>query len=232
MKQREDGHRKNGICYVAGAGENYGLDFIPGNGDYVIAADAGLRCLEEAGIVPDLIVGDFDTLQYIPQKNNVLKLPAEKDDTDMFMAVKEGIMAGYTVFHIYGGTGGRIDHTVANLQMLAYLSEKGMQGYLYDKECVLTMITDGELVFDVVEEGYVSVFSFSERAAGVNLRNLKYELKDAVLTNRFPLGVSNEFIGRGSSISVGEGTLLICFPRGVEKKINSISFPHKMPQIE
>jgi len=211
-----------GICYVVGAGENYGLDFKPEKEDYVIAADAGLRYLEEKGIVPDLIVGDFDTLNYVPQKNNVLRLPTEKDDTDMFMAVKEGIKAGYGEFHIYCGTGGRMDHTIANLQMLAYLSENKMQGYLYHKDSVLTMITEGEILFDAIDSGYVSVFSYSEKSTGVYLRNLKYELNDAILTNSFPLGVSNEFIGKESSISLESGTLLISFPRGVVKKIKHI----------
>ena len=193
------------VGLIAGAGENYGLNFTSEKEDYVIAADAGLRYLEDAGITPDLIVGDFDTLEYVPQEGNVLKLPAEKDDTDMFTAVKEGIRAGCTEFHIYGGTGGRIDHTIANLQMLAYLSEKKMQGYLYHKDCVLTMITDRALIFDRIDSGYVSVFSHSERSTGVYLRNLKYELRDAVLTNSFALGVSNEFIGKKSSISVEIG---------------------------
>lgn len=202
-----------GVCYIVGAGENYGLDFMPEEDDFVIAADAGLCYLKECGITPNLIVGDFDSLDFIPQIGNVLKLPAEKDDTDMFMAVKEGIQAGYEKFHIYCGTGGRMDHTIANLQVLAYLSEHGMQGYLFHKDSVFTMIKNRKLVFDAVDSGYVSVFSYSEQSIGVNLRNLKYELKDAVLTNSVPLGVSNEFIGKESSISVENGTLLVSLPR-------------------
>lgn len=214
MKDR-GGWMKKGICYVVGAGENYGLDFKPEKEDYVIAADAGLHYLEEKGTDPDLIVGDFDTLNYVPDKGNVLKLPAEKDDTDMFMAVKEGIKAGYDRFYIYCGTGGRFDHTIANLQMLVYLAENKMQGYLFHKDCVLTMITDRELVFDAGASGYVSIFSHSEKSVGVYLRNLKYELHNATLTNSFPLGVSNEFIGKESRISVKKGTLLICFPQNI-----------------
>lgn len=202
------------ICYIVGAGENFGLDFEPVKGDFVIAADAGLRCLEEKGIAPDLIVGDFDTLGCIPQGKNVLRLPPEKDDTDLAVALKEGVKAGHREFHIYCGTGGRIDHTIANLQLLAYLSERGMRGFLFDKDTVFTMITDTELAFSRIEGGYLSVFSWSERSVGVYLKNLKYELHDAVLTNSFPLGVSNEFIGKESSITVGKGTLLINFPRG------------------
>lgn len=210
---------KKGICYIVGAGENYGLDFTPVAGDFVIAADAGLRYLKEADIAADLIVGDFDSLSYTPQGSNVIKLPEKKDDTDLFMALKEGIKAGYERFHIYCGTGGRLDHTIANIHLLAYLSEKEMQGFLFHKDCVLTMVTNKSLVFEPADSGYVSVFSYSEKSTGVSLRNLKYELDNAVLTNRFPLGVSNELIGKESSISVKDGTLLICFPRGVEKKI-------------
>lgn len=207
------------ICYIVGAGENYGLDFIPSKEDFVIAADAGLRYLEEKGITVNLTVGDFDTLQYIPQGENVLRLPPEKDDTDMSIAVKEGIRAGYTLFHIYCGTGGRMDHTIANLQILAYLSGRGMQGFLFDQDSVFTAITDRGIAFDRIDGGYVSVFSWSERSVGVYLKNLKYELHDALLTNDFPLGVSNEFIGKESSILVRSGTLLVNFPRAASGRI-------------
>lgn len=211
-----------GICYIVGAGENYGLDFTPKKEDFVIAADAGFHYLRDSGITPDLIVGDFDSLSDIPQDGNVLKLAAEKDDTDMSVAIKEGICAGYREFHIYGGTGGRMDHTIANIQMLAYLSEKKMRGWLFHRDSVLTVITDGKLILDRDCSGYVSVFSYSEKSAGVYLRNLKYELNDATLTNRFPLGVSNEFIGKESSITVETGMLLIVFPRGTQKHIHFI----------
>lgn len=133
-------------------------------------------------------MGDFDSLSYIPHDGNVLKLAAEKDDTDMSIAVKEGIMAGYREFHIYAGTGGRMDHTIANIQILAYLIEKKMKGWLFHRNSVFTVITDGKLIFDKGCSGYVSVFSYSEKSTGVYLRNLKYELNGATLTNSFPRG--------------------------------------------
>ena len=204
---------KERICYVVGAGENFGLDFQPATGDLVIAADAGLRYLEEQGIRADLVIGDFDTLKYIPGHSNTIALNAEKDDTDTLAAVREGIRAGYTSFHIYCGTGGRIDHTMANLQVLAYLSANNMRGFLFDNGTVITEITNGSLCFGKILCGYVSVFSCSEKAEGVTLCGLKYELNHATLTNTFPVGVSNEFIGRESSISVGSGTLFIVFPK-------------------
>ena len=152
---------KERICYVVGAGENFGLDFQPATGDLVIAADAGLRYLEEQGIRADLVIGDFDTLKYIPGHSNTIALNAEKDDTDTLAAVREGIRAGYTSFHIYCGTGGRIDHTMANLQVLAYLSANNMRGFLFDNGTVITAITNGSLCFGKILCGYVSVSSFS-----------------------------------------------------------------------
>lgn len=210
----------NNICYIVGAGENYGLDFKPSSNDYVIAADAGLRYLEQCGIMADLVIGDFDSLNNIPTHPNTMTLNAEKDDTDMLAAIREGIKAGYSTFYIYCGTGGRIDHTIANLQVLAYLAQNGMQGFLFDKDNVITAITNQKIAFDKIPSGYISVFSYTEKSEGVNLQGLKYELKDAVLTNTFPLGVSNEFIGKESSVSVSDGTLLIVFPGEVVRKIN------------
>ncbi len=204
---------KKRICYVIGAGENYGLDFCPKPDDYVIAADGGLKYLEECNIKADLVIGDFDTLKYTPQHHNVIQLNPQKDETDMFSAVSQGIQLGYKEFHIFCGTGGRVDHSFANIQLLAYLANRQMQGYLIDRNAVLTVIRDGEYIFESSCTGYVSVFSISDKCTGVYLENLKYELNNAELTNDFPLGVSNEFIGRKGKIKVENGTLLIVFPR-------------------
>lgn len=209
----------NSICYIVGAGENYGLDFTPTSNDFVIAADAGIRYLEQCGITADLVIGDFDSLKHAPTHPNMKILNAEKDDTDMLSAVREGIEAGYTNFHIYCGTGGRIDHTIANLQLLAHLSQNNMQGFLYGKDSLITAITNRKLSFDPIPSGYISVFSYTEKSEGVYLHGLKYKLENAVLTNTFPLGVSNEFIGKESSVSVAAGTLLIVFPQEAMEKI-------------
>ena len=205
----------NAICYIVGAGENYGLNFTPTTEDFVIAADAGLCYLEQCGITANLVIGDFDSLRSLPTHPNTLALNPEKDDTYMLAAVREGIKAGYSVFHIYCGTGGRIDHTIANLQVLAYLAQNGMQGFLFDKDSVMTAITNQKITFDKIPSGYISVFSYTEKSEGVYLQGLKYELNNSTLTNTFPLGVSNEFIGKESSISVAAGTLLIVFPKEV-----------------
>lgn len=203
---------KKGICYVVGAGINYGLNFCPEAEDLVIAADAGLCHLEKQGILADLAIGDFDSLKSVPKHLHTIILNPEKDDTDMLAALREGIKAGYENFHIYCGTGGRIDHTLANIQTLAWLSENGMRGLLFDQDNIITAITDGTLCFEKVSDGYLSVFSHTTKAVGVYLRGLKYELNDAVLTNTFPLGTSNEFIGRRAVFPSGKGLWLLFSP--------------------
>ncbi len=206
---------KAGICYIVGAGENYGLDFKPEDEDFVLAVDAGYRFLEGKESRVNLVLGDYDSLRYIPRHPNVIVLKPEKDDTDMRAALREGIRAGYERFCIYCGTGGRLDHTIANLQLLAELAMEGKQGFLFDRNSVVTAITDKSLTFPGGTSGYVSVFSHTEQSVGVYLHGLKYRLEDAVLTSTYPLGVSNEFTGEESRITVRKGTLLVFFPRGM-----------------
>ena len=200
-------------CYIVGGGENFGLTFKKEPEDYIIAADAGYRILKEAGIEADMVVGDFDSLGMIPDHPNLIKLNPVKDVTDTWEAVRLGMEKRYSEFHFYACTGGRIDHTMANVQLLKYLAEKGSKGYLYDKDSVLTVIKDSSFSFDDTWKGYISVFSLSDDSKGVRIRGLKYNVNDITLNNSFSLGVSNEFTGNDSEISVQEGCLLIVFPR-------------------
>lgn len=206
---------KNGICFIVGAGDYTALDFAVSPHDYVIAADGGLTYVTRCGLTADLVIGDFDSLEsteQLPEHQNVIQLNKMKDDTDTFAAAREGIKLGYKEFHLYCCTGGRFDHTLANMQLLAYLSENGMHGRLVGRDYFVTAITNGCITLEPCQSGYISVFSHSERSIGVCLKGLKYELDNAVLTNTFPVGVSNEFIGCQSSVSVERGTLVIVCP--------------------
>ena len=106
-----------------------------------------------------------------------------------------------------------MDHTLANLQCLTWLSRQGCRGYLYGETWTATAVTDGALRFDASHRGYVSVFCQGDRAEGVYLRGLKYQLCDATLTCDVALGVSNEFTGADSSVEVARGTLLVVWYR-------------------
>ena len=175
----------------------------------VIAADRGLAHLEKRGVVPHLIVGDFDSLGRIPQGEHIIRHPVEKDDTDMMLAVKTGLEQGCRRFLLYGGLGGRLDHTYSNLQTLVYLARHGASGWLLGQGMAVTALRNGRMDFAPGRDGALSVFCPDGEARGVTLTGLYYPLHDAVLTSAFPLGVSNQFTGQAASVSVEDGTLLL-----------------------
>ena len=199
------------ICYIVGAGECKKLDFTKKDGDIVIAADGGYKYLQRAGIKPDIVIGDFDSLGKAPEGEKIIRLKPEKDVTDTYAAVSEGIKCGYSRFNIYGASGGRIEHTLANIQLIASLAEKNMQASIFDGSTVITAITAKTLRFDSAYNGYISIFAHSNKCTGVCLRGLKYPLENAELSNLFPLGVSNEFLGVESEIVIGNGTAIIVY---------------------
>lgn len=198
-------------CSIVGAGDFYPRGLARRTGDLLIAADGGYEHLKALGLEPDFVVGDFDSLAVPPKRPGVLPLPKEKDDTDMLAALRLGVEKGFGEFHLYGGVGGRMDHTVANLQCLVWLAKQGLHGRLYGDHWTAEAVTDGTLAFGAERRGYLSVFSQGDRAEGVRLCGLKYPLENAVLTNDFPLGVSNEFTGVESTVSVGKGSLLVIY---------------------
>lgn len=204
---------KNKICYIVGAGADFGLDFVPLEGDLLIAADGGYARVRTAGLTPDLIIGDFDSLGRVPREDHVVVLPAVKDVTDTYAAIQLGLERGYVRFRLYGCTGGRIDHTLANIQTAAELAEKGVECVIVDEHQLITALSNGMMAFGPERRGYLSVFSHTDCCTGVSLKGLKYELEDAQLTNRFPLGVSNEFLGVPASVSVGSGVAVLVLPR-------------------
>lgn len=197
-------------CYIFGAGSFYGLTGCPQPGDYVIAADGGWKACQQVDVVPDLLLGDFDSLEQVPVFENIRRVPVEKDDTDMMLAVKEGLERGETEFHLYGGMGGsRTDHTIANMQTLLFLARRGATGWLHGNKEVYTAICDGSMTFPAREKGILSVFCLGSDAVGVNIQGGQYPLRDAVLTAEFPLGVSNHFVGVPITVSVTSGILLL-----------------------
>ncbi|PKM62844.1 MAG: thiamine diphosphokinase [Firmicutes bacterium HGW-Firmicutes-21] len=197
------------VCYIIGAMSVDEKGFSPKVGDFVIAADGGYMHLHKMGYKPDLLVGDFDSLGVIPEGENIIRLPKEKNDTDTLYAVKLGMEKGYRNFIIYGGIGGRLDHTIANIQTLAFLTERKCKGFLVGEGLVITAVKDSGINFTADKKGVISVFCNGGTASGVYLTGLKYPLTDACLTSDMPLGVSNEFIGVESRVAVEQGTLII-----------------------
>ncbi len=198
-------------CFIFAAGTFYGLRAVPAPGDLVIAADAGYRACRAAGVEPDLILGDFDSMEAPDDPAHVRRLPVEKDDTDTLAAVKTALDRGCAEFHLYGCTGGkRLDHTLANLQTLLFLRRRGARGWLYDDDFVWTAIENESLAVPrAVEWGLFSAFCLGDRAEGVDEEGFQYPLRGAVLTPDFPLGVSNHILAPEAAVTVRKGALAV-----------------------
>jgi len=205
-------------CYIVGAGE-FDEATLPQSDDYIIAADGGFSYLHGRGIDPDLIVGDFDSLpaklmEVVDRHPNVIRVSSEKDDTDMLLAVGEGLKLGYTVFAINGGLGGKLDQTYANIQILTFIADNAATGVLYGKTSCVTAIKDSSLKLHPTNAKgkSVSIFSAEKQARGVTLSGLLYPLDNADITNYYP-GVSNEFTDNPAMITVTDGTLIIIWEK-------------------
>lgn len=202
--------KRTGICYIAGAGRSDLISLQLKENDLAIAADGGFDFFQKSGIQPGILLGDFDSIKNFPAvTDQAIRYPAEKDDTDMMLAVKVGLSHGYRTFVLFGGLGNRIDHTQANIQSLAYLTTKNAVGFLYSNGTYITAIRNTGLIFPKKNQGILSVFAHNQTIRGVTLSGLKYPLTNASLHNNMPLGVSNEFIGEEARISVEMGTLVI-----------------------
>ena len=205
---------------MVGAGDCCQPILLPGKQDYVIAVDGGYDTLKKQGIKPDVVIGDLDSVKSTVTEENIVKLKPEKDETDMLYSIGYGAKQGYTVFYIYGGTGGnRISHTIANLQLLAYYPS--LRCFLFDREEVTFLLSNGRVDFSKECRGYLSVLSASNKCMGVWEQGLKYELENAILTNQYPLGVSNEFMGKDSFVSVEEGMLFLSMEKS---NLSQLSF--------
>lgn len=208
-----------GNCILIGAGD-LTISQIPiQENDLCIAVDGGYEYCKLLEIVPDYILGDFDSISEKEAQNvaaiakemkdRVIILPMEKDDTDMLAAIKLGLSEGYQSFRIYAGMGGRVEHTLANIQCLLYLKEHNAVGYLMDGTGMILVAKEEAISFQDTLEGYLSLFSMGEEAV-VSIENMKYLLQEQKITNSFPIGISNEFLpGKKGKITVHKGAVVM-----------------------
>lgn len=208
----------NKRCIIIAAGDMTVSEVPIREEDLVIAVDGGLDYCSLLGLEPDLVLGDFDSVgedrirqiacweEQCPER--VIRLQCEKDDTDTLKAIKVALEKGCDHFLIYGATGGRLEHTIANIQSLLYLKHHGAVGYLMDGTGMIFVLENEEVRFKASMEGYLSLFSLGKEAAGVDISGMKYPLSDAVITNDFPIGISNEFVGQEAAVRVRSGQLL------------------------
>lgn len=207
-----------GTCALVGAVDFNAEDFsarqAAGEFDFVIAVDAGFTHLEALGVLPDMAVGDFDSLGYVPQCRRVSRHPVKKDKSDMELAMEKALFWDNDNLIVYGALSGRLDHTVANLQLFARYSEQGATVTGVGDAFAVRFVTgpDAFLLPEGLGAGTVSVFSASDVARGVIESGLEYPVNDETLTNRTTRGLSNELMGERATVAVEEGTLMVFYP--------------------
>ena len=200
-------------CYIVAAGDMFGEFPILQPDDLLIAADAGYLHLQKLNMEPHILLGDFDSMS-APENKDIIVHPVMKDDTDTMLAVKLGIEKGYTEFVIYGALGGeRTDHTVANIQSLAFIAEKGGKGTLVGNGELFTLIKNTAIEILKGDNPTFSVFAYGREAEGVTIIGSLFDVENASLSPFFPLGVSNKIKEEKVRISVENGYLLIVYNR-------------------
>ncbi len=206
-------------CALVGAIDFNGDDFLArhqaGAFESVIAVDAGFAHLEGIGVVPDMAVGDFDSLGYVPKCRRVSRYPVEKDKSDMELAMEKAANWGYDELVVYGALGGRLDHTLANLQLFARFSERGFYVSAVADDYAVRLLTGPDVYeLPLLDQGTVSVFAACDCAQGVIESGMKYSLDDEPLSNRTSRGLSNELEGNPATVAAESGTLYIFHPLG------------------
>ena len=185
----------------------------PGNKekfDYVIACDAGLSAAKKMNIVPDMVIGDFDSYtEEIEENIKIIRLNPIKDDTDTISAVRYAIDRGFDEIHICCAFGGRFDHSIANVQTAAFIEEHGARAVIEGKDTILYSIRNSHLNLKREENSYLSFFAISDICTGVTIKGTKYEVEEGEISNKYPIGVSNEWEKDEAYIKVDNGTAVV-----------------------
>ncbi len=178
--------------------------------DFVIACDKGYEVCRSFDIEPDMIIGDFDSLGYVPEASNITVLPVRKDDTDLGFAINKAISLNAKEIYVYGAVGGRLDLTIANISLCAAACKKGIKTVFFGNDFDFTVLRSGQSLYfkNPEPKKTVSVFAL-EKCGGLNLCGFEYNLQNACLDPFFPLGVSNAFKDETAEISLKKGLLLI-----------------------
>ena len=198
-------------CVIVGGGD-CSTDILKLNincNDYIICADSGFDAVFTTGIIPDLLIGDFDSIRKIPDDVETIALPVEKDITDCEAAYLEGVKRGYKDFLILGGTGGRFEHTFANISLMARASKEGNTFSIIDEKHIFRSVTNSSLKLSFTSDKQISVFAFGRKAYGVCEKGFHYPLDNFTLDPFVPIGISNDITSDYGEIIVEDGTIIV-----------------------
>ena len=202
------------VIYTGGEVDPSLVTFRPSPGDLILAADSGFRTARLFGVVPDILLGDFDSLGSLPPlppSAELVRVPAEKDDTDTQLAVSVALSRGADFVMIIGGLGGRPDHSFANLAVLEDLARRGIPALLDSGRTRARFLSSGSVALSrETRFRYLSLLPADRTVRGVTLEGVKYPLSSAVLHRRSAgFSISNEITSPLATVSVSSGSLWI-----------------------
>ncbi len=184
--------------------------------DAIICADGGLLIAEKLGLSPDYLIGDYDSMD-APEDGNIIALPMEKDMTDTEAAIDLAVEKGFERITVLGGLGGRFDHTMGNIGMLAKYCGKLQHLAFVDGQNYIFMMEPGTITIPKNAFDYLGIISYGSQAENVTLKGVKFPLTNHLLTNDTSLGVSNEILSDEAEISFTAGKLLIILSKDIDK---------------
>lgn len=182
--------------------------------DFIICVDGGAEHLRKFARMPDLLLGDFDSIkksdfEYYKQNGVTVKeFPKEKDMTDTELAIDIAIEKGCSLITIIGGLGGRFDHSLANVFLLKKMLDRGVHGKILNEQNQIEII-DRSIVLEARKQWKVTLIPLTQKVIGVSTDGLYYALDDETILFGTSLGVSNEFSKDTAKISIQEGLLLV-----------------------
>jgi thiamine pyrophosphokinase len=180
----------------------------------VVCADGGIRHLKVLGLLPHIIIGDFDSalpedkLYFKEKKIKFVSHPSRKNETDTELCVSWALLNHATDITLLGVTGTRLDHTLANVFLLKKLTELCIPARIIDKHNTIHVITD-QIELKGRPGDLLSLLPVAEKAAGITIKGLEYPLVDATLEMGSSLGISNVFKETTVLVSVREGILMV-----------------------
>lgn len=177
--------------------------------DFFVFCDGGLSHARKLKVRPNLIVGDFDSHRKPDIDVETITLPKEKDDTDVFFAVKEIAMRGFDEVLLAGVIGQRFDHSLVNISALLYLFNRKITAKIVDDYSILRIVSKTPVEVDG-NCAFFSLLNFSGDCRGVTIKNAKYELDRADVKSEYIFSVSNEVLPKKKcEVSVEDGVMVL-----------------------
>ncbi|MCL2577038.1 MAG: thiamine diphosphokinase [Defluviitaleaceae bacterium] len=182
------------------------------NAEYIIACDGGLRHAEKMHILPDVIIGDMDSAPseylFVCKQRDipVCTYPAEKDETDLALAMEHALSKAASSVIIFGALGGRVDHTIANFHVLVMAND--IPAEIWDEKTSVQLVRKK---ICIAKENYqtVTLLPLSTEVTGIKTRGLVYPLNGETLKMGVVRGVSNCFSAHEAEILIESGVLLV-----------------------